>query len=138
VKSSVKYPFTPKSNSKLAPGQFWSIPLLSGKFGCGRILGVPAFGPSDRVGVVVGLTDWVSDKLPTHETIAGSVILAYAATRFDTVLVTGGQILGFRDLAEDNLVEISLPGNGDVGSKSTVWGANTIANIAERTFALKG
>ena len=26
------YPFVPKSNVQLAPGQFWSIPLSDGRF----------------------------------------------------------------------------------------------------------
>ena len=34
------YPLTPKTNAHLIPGQFWSIPLADGRFGCGRVLRV--------------------------------------------------------------------------------------------------
>jgi hypothetical protein len=33
------YPFTPKWNRYLLPGQFWAVPLSDGRFGCGRVMG---------------------------------------------------------------------------------------------------
>lgn len=36
----VSYPFLPKSNTYLIPGQFWAIPLRTNKFACGRVIEV--------------------------------------------------------------------------------------------------
>jgi len=33
-----KYPFEPKSNAHLRPGQFWGVPLSNGRWTCGRVL----------------------------------------------------------------------------------------------------
>ena len=35
-----KYPFEPKSNAHLMPGQFWGVPLSDGRWACGRVLAV--------------------------------------------------------------------------------------------------
>ena len=35
-----KYPFEPRSNVHLRPGQFWGVPLSDGRWACGRVLAV--------------------------------------------------------------------------------------------------
>jgi hypothetical protein len=90
---------------------------------------VPAFGENDRVGVVIGLMDWVGDDLPEHDALAGHQILEQAASRFDAITLTGGQVLGVRPLALDGLVA-----NPFVGTGHRVWGALTIRNVAEQYF----
>ena len=35
-----EYPFEPKSNAHLLPGQFWGVPLSDGRWACGRVLAV--------------------------------------------------------------------------------------------------
>ncbi|WP_242624328.1 Mu transposase C-terminal domain-containing protein [Micromonospora kangleipakensis] len=47
-----RYPFAPRSNRHLRAGQYWALPLRNGRFACGRVMAVPAFGPRDRVGVL--------------------------------------------------------------------------------------
>jgi hypothetical protein len=37
------YPFEPRSNSYLVPGQFWKVALRDGRYGCGRVLQGPRF-----------------------------------------------------------------------------------------------
>jgi hypothetical protein len=40
-------------------GQYRPIPLSNDRFACGRVMAVLAFGPRDRIGVVIGLMmDW--------------------------------------------------------------------------------
>lgn len=34
------YPFEPKSNAYLLPGQFWGVPLSDGRWACGRVLAI--------------------------------------------------------------------------------------------------
>jgi len=54
------YPFIPKSNRYLEVGQFWALPLSDGRYGCGRVMAVPAFGSKDRIGFVAGLDGLVA------------------------------------------------------------------------------
>jgi hypothetical protein len=111
------YPLVPRSNRYLRAGQFWALPLRDGRFGCGRVMAVPAFGPSDRVGVVVGLMDWVGVGRPTLVEIAGRGVLEQAKSRFETISNTGGEVLGNRPLELDGLVVADLFGN-----YARVWG----------------
>jgi hypothetical protein len=129
VSGEIRYPFVPRSNRFLAAGQYWALPLSNGQFGCGRVMDVPAFGEGDRVGVVIGLMDWVGGEPPEHNGLAGHQILEQAASRFDAITLTGGQVLGIRPLALEGLVA-----NPFVGAGHRVWGARTIHNLAEQYF----
>jgi hypothetical protein len=90
---------------------------------------VPAFGESDRVGVVIGLMDWVGHGVPENDDLAGHPILEQAASRFDAITLAGGQVLGLRPLEIDGLVAKPF-----VGAGHRVWGALTIRNLAEQYF----
>jgi hypothetical protein len=130
----IRYPFVPKSNKFLRPGQFWAIPLSNGKFAAGRVMAVPAFGPKDRVGVVIGLMDWSGDHEPTASDLAGRGVLGrQAQARFEAISMNGGQVLGLRPLDVDGIVPID-PMDLSVGSVHRVWGWRTIVNEAEKAF----
>jgi hypothetical protein len=136
VSPEPSYPFTPKSNRYLRPGQFWAIPLSDGRFAAGRVMSVPAFGPKDRTGVVVGLADWVGDKPPTADDLAGKAVLVQAKSGYEAVTVTGGQVLGLRPLEHDGLVSMD-PDDFSVGTTQNVWGGRTIAKYAEQAFGTR-
>lgn len=127
------YPFVPKSNRYLEPGQFFAIKLADGRYAAGRVMAVPAFGPRDRTGVVVGLMDWVGGAPPVSEDLARRPILAQAKSRFDTISRNGGEVLGLRPLELDGLVPMD-PNDFSVGSRHLVWGWRTIRNRAEKAF----
>jgi hypothetical protein len=129
----VRYPFAPKSNRSLRPGQFWAIPLRSGRFAAGRVMAVPAFGPKDRVGLVVGLMDWSGDHEPTGDELAGRSVLEQAKSRFEAISNNGGMVLGLRSLDLDGLVS-NVPMYLSAGSPISVWGWKTIVNQAEKLF----
>jgi len=128
-----EYPFVPKSNRYLRPGQFFAVPLSDGRYAAGRVTAVPAFGPKDRNGIVVGLVDWSGPTVPTAESIAGRQLLHQAKTRFDTITATGGAVLGERDLAFDRIKPME-PTDHRVGTVTTVWGRNAIRAVAEEAF----
>jgi hypothetical protein len=128
-----RYPFVPRSNRYLRAGQYWALPLRDGRFACGRVMAVPAFGPRDRVGVVVGLTDWLGQGPPTSEQIAGRSILEQAKSRFEAITNTGGEVLGMRLLDLDGLVTDD-PNASHIGAVHRVWGWRTIRNLAEEYF----
>jgi hypothetical protein len=79
------YPFVPKSNRYLEAGQFWALPLSDGRYGCGRVMAVPAFGAKDRVGFVAGLAGWIGSEPPTEAAIAGAPVLLQTKAHFETI-----------------------------------------------------
>jgi len=127
------YPFVPKSNRYLLPGQFWSLPLHNGRFACGRVMAVPAFGARDRVGIVIGLMDWVGNQPPTFDSLQGCQVLVQAETHFSAITNTGGDVLGLRPLDLDGLIPVD-PNDLSVGSIHLVWGRATISDKAEERF----
>lgn len=128
--SAIRYPFVPKSNRYLAAGQYWALPLRGGRFACGRVLAVPAFGPRDRVGAVIGLMDWLGPQPPDAEQIAGHQLLEQAKSRFEAISETGGQVLGLRPLELDGLVA----DDPHTGTSHRVWGRYVVLDLAEQYF----
>src|SRR5262245_35860404 len=102
---AIKYPFVPRSTSRLAPGQFWSFPLLGGRFACGRVLQLrhEPNGKRDPRIFVAGLMDWVGSSSPTFESIAGRPLLAHGGAHILAITANGGEILGLRPLELDRL-----------------------------------
>src|SRR5262245_21234477 len=99
-----KYPLIPKTTAHLRPGQFWSIPLSDGRFGCGRVLRVDHDRPtSRRTWFIGGILDWVGDSPPSAETIAGAPVLEPGNAHIRTISFGGGAILGERPLASDDI-----------------------------------
>jgi Immunity protein 26 len=99
-----EYPFTPKTNSRLRAGQFWSIPLRDGRFGCGRVLRVDrGSGSGARTRFLAGLLDWVGREPPTAESIAGAALLEAGYAHVRSIAYGGGAVLGERPLEADLL-----------------------------------
>jgi hypothetical protein len=122
------YPFSPKSNAQLEPGQFWSIPLSDGRFGCGRVLRVDrdrSYGA--RILFVGAVLDWVGDVPPTAQAIAGRQVLAIGVTHVRAISYGGGALVGERPLAADGI-------EPPVGSVGTHWGEGFPTLRAERRF----
>ena len=74
--------------------------------------------------------DWVGDRPPIAEDLNGGRVLEQAKTRIDAIAKTGGEVLGERDLAADDLVPVD-PHDYSVGTVHTVWGWATIRVRAE-------
>ena len=76
------YPFEPRSNAYLKPGQFWGVPLSDGRFACGRVLAVPSLDHPDphlmtsTKAFMAGLMDWVGAVAPYTEAVAGAELIA--------------------------------------------------------------
>ena len=96
----VTYPFVPKSNRLLIPGQFWGIQLSSGAFAAGRVILV---NPEDRSTFLAGLMDWVGPHPPTSEDLTGRKTLTQGKASYLTIVDTGPAILGHRPLDADGL-----------------------------------
>jgi hypothetical protein len=84
----------------LEPGQYWSIPLDNGRFACGRVIQLQIKnGKRDRRSFLAGLMDWWGRKPPTADRIAGCEVIEQGSADIKTIVETGGQILGTRELA---------------------------------------
>lgn len=98
------YPFVPKTANWLLAGQFWALPLSNGTFGCARVIEVPpAETRRSRVEFLAGVLDWHSTVLPIPDSIAGIKCLDQGCVHIRAITRTGGEVLGFRDLAADGI-----------------------------------
>ena len=98
------FPHIPKSTKSIELGDLWSIPLDKGEFACGRVVGYSKFeGKQQLTTFLAGLLDWISDKPPTAESIAGSKTLIQGRAHIKTILLTGGCIKGNRLLELDDI-----------------------------------
>lgn len=124
---TVRYPFVPKTNSYLRPGDLWSVPLSNGRFACLRVLAVPSGGRyGARVNVDVALLDWTGDAPPTSESVAGAVVIHIATVHVRAVAASGGAVVGNRPIALDG---IQIPERID-----TFWGDAYPKQRAEQLF----
>ena len=103
-----RYPFVPKSNRFLEPGQYWAVPLSDGRFACGRVLDVPdepdLHVPVGRMMFLAGLLDWVGKTPPTSRAIEGASLFAQGFAHIKAITTTGAAVLGRRDLEADRIV----------------------------------
>lgn len=122
-----RYPFIPKSNAELKPGQFWGIRLSDGRFACGRVLRLsePLMGLRNLF--VAGLLDWVGPVPPTPDAIAGAPLLEFRQTPIEAIQAASG-ILGYRDLDSDGIV---APKDEDI---KHIWGPGFLQSRAEHRF----
>ncbi|MBV9849248.1 MAG: hypothetical protein JO250_06135 [Armatimonadetes bacterium] len=100
----IAYPFVPKSTAYLAAGQFWSIPLESGRFGCGRVIQLACeHGWQDRRLFLAGVVDWCGQEPPSAPAIAGRPVVKQGVAHIRAITEYGGQIIGCRPLEEDGI-----------------------------------
>lgn len=100
--NEVKYPFVPKSNRSLIPGQFWVIPLNNGKFACGRVIEVHPF---ETKMFLAGLMNWIGEIVPKENDLAGKQTIKQGQVHIKTIHQTGlnGMIIGYRNLSLDKI-----------------------------------
>ena len=67
---------------------------------------------------LAGLLDWVGPRPPTDQSIAGAQLNAQGFAHIKTILTTGGEVLGWRDLAADGIVPAAWRSHEAGG---TVW-----------------
>lgn len=138
--AGVTYPFEPKSNKHLRPGQFWSVPLSDGRFACGRVLSVPrdadAFVPASTRLFLAGLLDWVGEEPPSAENIAGSTLLRQGFAHVRTVRETGGSVLGYRALDLDGIEPYLWRTHGAGRDVWIYWGVHPVRPATEADASL--
>ncbi|WP_394662622.1 hypothetical protein [uncultured Sphingomonas sp.] len=94
------YPFVPKSTASLSPGDFWSIPLSDGSYGCGLVLQLaPPGTPGVRVSFCGALLDWNGRTDPDPAILTNRTVLAQGYMHI-LAIKNHGQVLG--NLASDD------------------------------------
>lgn len=103
----IAYPFTPKSVSRLRPGQFFGFVLSNGTCAAGQVLTVPVHQDGDPGGhllrsqrsFVYGLLDWNGPSLPQADDLEGAAIVRWGEAHIKAITEhPPGMILGSRAL----------------------------------------
>jgi len=146
------FPFVPRSSLALQPGDFWSIPISDGSFACGRVVELlPKGMAGERVLFLGGLLDWHASSLPTAVSIAGVGTLKQGIMHIKAITSSGGEVLGHRPLALDNLEPATFVHGNDILRGFTRlrawrrddtrrfptlswWGYDVIQSIAQQQF----
>jgi hypothetical protein len=93
--------FTPKSTALLERGHYWAIPLPSGGFGAGCVVGhrltSVARKRHSRM-FVAGVVAWRAPYPPTAEALAGRSVYRHGFAHIRAILEAGGAILGAADI----------------------------------------
>jgi hypothetical protein len=121
------FPFVPKSTSRLARGQFWSIPLGGGRYGAGCVVGhhLRYGAVSSRI-FIAGVVEWTGTTLPSPENLARRQVVRFAFAHVKTITDAGGEVLGVADIDLSGLPEeaeaLTLP----------TWGMAVPALVARK------
>ncbi len=76
------FPFVPKSNRFLEPGDFFGMPLPNDRWACGVVLGNLR---KKRMAFIGGLFNWVGDEPPSCESVSGSDIPHFTVHHVKTI-----------------------------------------------------
>lgn len=124
------FPLLPRSTSDVEVGDFWGIPLRRGGwYACGTVLRLDS-----RVLLTVGLLDWCEPSPPTAESITGARVLDWGVAHIKTIELTGGTLLGHRDLAEDGGLDRLVGVSAEALADEPVWGYLSIEDKAHDHF----
>ena len=154
------YPFEPKSNAHLVPGQFWGVPLSDERWACGRVLAVKTeadeYFPGNNRTFLAALMDWEGHEPPSAGDISGHKVIAQGWAHVRTIQTNGRLILGHRELSLDGITGLRQlthrsggtvmiyeggtplrPATREEAATMPVfsgWGPSFISALAERVF----
>jgi hypothetical protein len=134
VTGETRYPFGPKSITRLRAGQFWGVPLSGGRHACGRVLHVPGADESLYLNsrtFLAGLMDWSGAGPPTNEAIAGCGVLAQGMMHVAAIRDTSSLIIGQRDLELDEITGLGFLPEPPTPGEARRW-SKVLRNLARR------
>lgn len=124
-----EYPFVPRTNAHLIPGQFFSFRLTNGRYACGRVLEshwVYPSGPGSRTTFRVGLMDWSGDGPATADDLAGCRVLDQGYADVGIVSRYEARIDGCRPLEADGIAPDP--------TAQGMYGLEVLRNLANQHF----
>lgn len=121
------YPFVPKTNAHMLPGQFFSFQLKNGRYACGRVLATKwPQRPGSRTVFRVGLMDWSGDRPATADDLAGRGVLHQGWADVVVLSDYATAVAGVRPLEADGIT----PDEAEQG----VYGREVLRLHAEQHF----
>jgi len=88
------FPLIPRSARDLRIGDFWTIPLSDGTYGCLQVTDLKKSGSGSLKTLVAGIVDWRGSLPPSEQDLAGRRILSQGLTRIEAFTEMGSQVLG--------------------------------------------
>jgi hypothetical protein len=102
--SKRSFPFVPKSNAFLRPGDFWGFQFAPNKFSAGRVIEMPwQHGLDERRCFLAGLIDWCGPAPPLAADIAGKKVLEQGTMHVRAFTFSKWEIDGNRDIELDGI-----------------------------------
>lgn len=125
--SEKKYPYVPKSTTKMCVGDYWPIRLKNGKYACGIVVSilVNENGKRNTRSFLAGLLDWTGSVPPSAKLLSGAKLVRVGFVHIKTITVPGASIEGNFSL-ECDYPEI-IEDRHDISS----WGYNFINLLAD-------
>jgi len=113
------YPFIPKSNKKITPGDYWITKLSNESFAVGIVIDIPPADLKLTKEIIIGLLDWNKNSTPKIEDLRNSKILDQGHAHIKTITENSNGILGNLNLEKANIEPKILIDS--YGANNTEW-----------------
>lgn len=155
------YPFIPKSNKKLSPGDYWITELSNKSYAIGIVIDIPPTDLKLTREIVIGLLNWNENSIPKIQDLANLKILKQGHAHIKTISEYSDGIIGSINFIKNNIEPKILIGSygannpewnlmkgykiideykksdRDKYDKAGYWGYDYLNEIAENVFVLK-
>src|SRR5438093_8162699 len=88
------YPLSPRSSRDLRIGDYWTVPLSDGTFGCLQVTELQQSGPGSLKTLVAGVVDWRDAMPPSQSDLVGRRVLEQGLTRIEAFTEVGSRVIG--------------------------------------------
>jgi hypothetical protein len=125
--------FAPKSTALLERGHYWAIPLPSGGFGVGCVVGhslAPGTGKRHSRLFLAGVVAWFAPELPAPADLAGRSVYRHGFAHIRAIREAGGAILGVASIDFAGLPSVVVEPCDSIPT----WGYG-VPTIHAQTFA---
>src|SRR5437879_6687563 len=85
---------SPRSSRGLRMGDYWTVPLSDGTFGCLLVTDLKQSGPGSLKTLVAGVVDWRDATRPSESDLVGRRVLEQGLTRIEAVTEVGSTVMG--------------------------------------------
>lgn len=117
-----KFPFAPKSATRLEVGDLIAIPYSEGGWAVLQVSALRCSGPGARSALGVGVLQWRGDQRPTADAIAGLDFVEHGMTVIKIFTEGGTEVVASAPLAGGEQSNMNERG---VGVTHQVWGWHT-------------
>ncbi|MET2985108.1 hypothetical protein [Aureibaculum conchae] len=113
------YPFIPKSNKKISPGDYWVTELSNKSYAVGVVIDTPPIDLKLTREIVIGLLNWNGTEHPKLQELSNLKILKQGHAHIKTINEYSSGILGNLDFIKANIEPKILIGS--YGANNSQW-----------------